>query len=45
MAPYLASQIIASKLQYKQMVARYPQFKEQLDAILRERGHAYLIEE
>lgn len=45
MPSYLATQIIEGRLLYKPVVERYPQFKDALDEILRERGYAYLIEE
>lgn len=34
MAKYLASQIKKGKLNYDDVVAKYPQFKEEIDRIL-----------
>lgn len=34
MARYLASRIRAGKLDYDEVVAKYPQFKEEIDEIL-----------
>lgn len=34
MAKYLASQIKKGKLNYDEVVAKYPQFKEEIDRIL-----------
>ena len=34
MAKYLARQIKMGKLDYDEVVAKYPQFKEEIDAIL-----------
>lgn len=34
MAKYLARQIKAGKLDYDEVIARYPQYKEEIDAIL-----------
>ncbi len=34
MAKYLASQIKKGKLDYDKVVAKYPQFKEEIDKIL-----------
>lgn len=35
MAKYLARQISMGKLDYDEVVARYPQFKDEIDSILR----------
>ena len=34
MAKYLARQIKAGKLDYNEVIAKYPQFKEEIDRIL-----------
>ena len=36
MARYLAKQIYAGKLDYDAVIAKYPQFKDEIDAFLKE---------
>ena len=43
MAAYLAMRIMANKLDYKAVVTRYPQFKNEIDTILIADGKEDLI--
>jgi hypothetical protein len=45
MAAYLAMRIELGKLDYSAVVARYPQFKEDIDTILVADGFQHLIVE
>lgn len=45
MAPYLALQIIKGKLKYELVVAKYPQYKDEIDQILIGEGLEHLIKE
>lgn len=38
MAKYLARQIINGKLDYDEVIEKYPQFKDEIDQILKEYG-------
>lgn len=38
MAAYLARQILNGKLDYNAVIAKYPQFKDEIDRILKEWG-------
>lgn len=43
MAGYLAMRIIKGMLSYKEVIARYPEFKDEIDFILRAEGKGDLI--
>lgn len=45
MVAYLVMQILKEKLSYKQCISRFPQYKEEIDAIIRDRGREDLIVE
>lgn len=45
MVGYLVMQILKEKLSYKQCISRFPQYKEEIDAIIRDRGREDLIVE
>lgn len=45
MVAYLAMQILKGKLSYKQCISRFPQYKEEIDATIREQGREDLIVE
>ena len=43
MAGYLATRIKMGKLNYKKVVTKYPQYKDEIDEILINDGKDYLI--
>lgn len=45
MAAYLAMQVLKGKLSYKKCVSNFPKYKEEMDAIIRDRGREDLIVE
>lgn len=45
MVAYLAMQILKGKLSYKQCISRFPQYKEEIDVIIRDQGREDLIVE
>lgn len=45
MVAYLVMQILKEKLSYKQCISRFPQYKEEINAIIRDRGREDLIVE
>lgn len=45
MVAYLVMQILKGKLSYKQCISRFPQYKEEIDTIIRVRGREDLIVE
>jgi hypothetical protein len=45
MSAYLAMQILKGKLSYEQCVSKFPKYKEEIDAIIRDQGREDLIVE
>lgn len=43
MVEYIVGQIILEKLKYEDVIEKYPQYKEQIDKLLNEKGHSGLI--
>lgn len=43
MVKYIVGQIIQEKLKYEEIIKIYPQYKEKIDELLKEKGWSHLI--